>query len=226
MRSFSPLSWAIVLSLACLGQAQASDPPRRVAVLPVLCLGIPKAECTEIRNQLSKILDERSSIRMLKPARIEAAISRLCGPPASRWECLEIEDNLYKLCGRLKVDTIEFGKIVAMDKAQVLRLRLVDCSTRTVTWENIEMTRLDLELVKTRSLSLYDRMFPAPQPEPVSAPARLPADPVSQAESPAWYQKWQTWVFSGTLVAIMVGGLVLGLQSRQDSEWDFHLSIP
>lgn len=225
MRSSLPVTWTLVLFLVTPGRVHATDPSRRVAVLPVLCLGISKPECNRIRSQLIKPLTDRGDLRLILPAKVEAAIRGLCKD--SRWECLEVEENLYQLCGRLRADTIESGKMVAMDKAQVLRLRMVDCKTRTVTWENIEMTRLDPDAIKTRSLALYDRMFPVPQAPPQAPLPPLPASTVpEQPAEPAWYQKWQNWVFSGTVLAVMLGGLVLGLQGGQESTWDIHLSIP
>jgi hypothetical protein len=218
--------------------ALAADPARRVAVVPIACLGGSDAACEQMRTELTQSLEARFDIELAARADIDAAVQKRCGHPEEWWNCLEQDPNLFALGGALSARYVVAGRLASAGDNQVLRLRIADTTLRTVSTETLELSRGQAQPVLTRFFTLHDRMFP--QRAGSAALGAGPAAPAAPQGAPQragfavepaqpWYARWQTWTIGAAIAAGVVGAVLIGLQvtaPASPSGFDVRLGLP
>lgn len=197
---------AAVLGLA---GARADDAAKRVVVLPLSSLAADPTSTAKMRKQLSKVLEERFDVTCVENEEVDRAVKNLCGQPSEWWDCLGRDENLFQLGRRLKAGWVVAGNLAAMGETQALKFRTADVASNTVSTEIMNVRGGDQEDFLARFLLLHQHRLPRHQPQE------------------HWYQKWYVWTAAGAVLAAAVaGGLLWGLSTQAEEQWDFRRSFP
>lgn len=196
-------------------QARASESPVRVAVLPVSLLAAPAETGDRARNRLFDALRGGFDVEMVPAEDTDRAVDTRCGAPTQRWDCLEQDASLLAIGRSLDARVVVAGNLAVMGETQVLKLRVLDLSSETVTGEVVEMTGANDEAIVERFVALNARLFP--HPEPTSQP-----------------ELWPVWAGVGAaVVALALGGTVGVLLATgvlgttgPDGTWDVRVRLP
>jgi hypothetical protein len=206
------LSASLVLGAAA--HARVGGERFRVAVLPVSLLAASPATGDKVRTRLSDALRGEFAVEMIPEEAVDRAVDARCGRDP-RWDCLEQEQNLLQIGKALEARVVVAGNLAVMGQTQVLKLRVVDLSSETVSGELVEMTGANDEVILERFVSLNARLFPGPQPPPETAP-------------------WPVWAGVGAgmaaaaivaTVGVLLASGVLG-SPDDDGDWDVRVSLP
>jgi TolB-like protein len=214
----------VLLILTVLRPAQAKEKPR-VAVLPFTAMAASGAECKQLRNHLTNLLNNLFEVELVDGQATNKTVRRFCGKLPAWWDCLGKDENLFKLGARLKAEVVVVGRLAAIGKRRVLKLRLADVAAGRVSAEVVNIPAGQEEAVLSRFVLLHKQWFggqppkapPQPQPEqPQPAPA-------------AWYQKWETWTIVGAGVLVAAGAVLFATMYSPDeapSPWDVYRTLP
>jgi TolB-like protein len=211
-------------TLAVNYPAHAKDPRPRVAVLPFTAMAAPPTYCTRLRNHLTEMLGNLFDARIVEQKTTDQAVRRLCGKPSAWWDCLGKDENLFELGRRLKAKTVVVGRLAAIGKRRVLKLRLADVPAGRVSAEVVNIPAGQEEAVLSRFVVLHKQWFGGQRP-------RKP--PPEQQEPPtqerAWYQKWEVWTIIGTGVAVAAGAVLFATMYPPDETgepWTYYRKLP
>jgi hypothetical protein len=197
---------AVVLAAA---SARADDAAHRVVVLPISSLAVDPAATGKMRRQLSEALEEQFDVHSVASDETDRAVRDLCGQPSEWWDCLGRDESLFQLGRQLQAGWVVAGKLAAMGDTQALKFRTADVAGNTVSTEIINIRGADQEDFLARFLLLHQHRLPRHQPQE------------------HWYQKWYVWTAAGAVVAAAVaGGLIWGLSTHAEEQWDFRRSLP
>jgi TolB-like protein len=206
--------------LSTVGYAQSNheDNSINVAVLPFASLGTSEKTISKVRSELSRALARKPGVVILPANSVDKAVARLCGKHVDWWECLGNNDNLFELGRRLKVKEVIFGQLASMGESLVLKLRVVDVYSNTVSTEIVNTKAGSEDIFSSVVLALHKRLFPDPTDSP--APESIPL-----------YKRWETWTITGVgVAAIVVGSILLfGLDAQsggQETNWDIRRTLP
>lgn len=210
-------------ALALCPPARAQEPPR-VAVLPLTAMGASETECQQMRNHLINLLDNLFDIRLVEGRQTDQTVRRLCGRRPAWWDCLGKDESLFELGRRLKAETVVVGRLAAIGKRRVLKLRLADVPAGRVSAEVVNIPAGQEEAVLSRFVVLHKQWFggqrtPKPPPERSEPPA----------QERAWYQKWELWTIIGTGVAVAAGAVLFATMyspGESGGDWDLHRTLP
>jgi hypothetical protein len=214
-----------LLILAVIRPAHAGERPR-VAVLPFTAMAASGAECKKLRSHLTELLNNLFDVQLVEGQTTNKTVRRFCGKPAGWWDCLGKDDNLFKLGARLKAEVVVVGRLAAIGKRRVLKLRLADVTAGRVSAEVVNVPAGQEEAVLSRFVLLHKQWFGG-QPPP-KAPPTLP-DPSQPPPEAAWYQKWEAWVIVGAGVVVAAGAVLLATMYSPDGAsgpWDYYRTLP
>jgi hypothetical protein len=208
-----------------LHPAFAKERPR-VAVLPFTAMAASGSECKQLRSHLTELLNNLFDVRLVESQTTNKTVRRFCGKPAAWWDCLGKDESLFKLGTRLKAEVVVVGRLAAIGKRRVLKLRLAEVASGRVSAEVVNIPAGQEEAVLSRFVLLHKQWFggqPPPRPQPEQP------GPAAQAAPAAWYQKWETWVIVGTGLAVAAGAVLLATMYSPDSAsgpWDYYRTLP
>jgi len=205
-----------LLALLCWSQTSrgAENQPEasgfRVAVLPFPAMAVGPEATKGLRLRLAENIGDRFDIVVVPFTRANKAVTKQCGGPKNWWDCLAKDENLMAIGKHLQAQTVVTGRLAAMGKKSVLKLKLTEMATGRVSAEVLELPPGGEEEAIGRSLIFHERAFPG-------------------REAKQWHQKWQSWSIVGAGVAVLAGAIVLGLTlSSPDGQrdYDFHRTLP
>jgi len=219
----------VLLILAVLRPAHAGERPR-VAVLPFTAMAVPGSECKKLRGHLTELLNNLFDVQLVEGQTTNRNVRRFCGKPAAWWDCLGKDESLFKLGARLKAEVVVVGRLAAIGKRRVLKLRLADVASGRVSAEVVNIPAGQEEAVLSRFVLLHKQWFGGrPPPPPQARPDQPPTAPAAQAATAAWYQKWETWTIVGAGVLVAAGAVLLATMYSPDSAsgpWDYYRTLP
>jgi TolB-like protein len=203
--------------------AHAKERPR-VAVLPFTAMAASGAECKKLRGHLTELLNNLFEVELVEGQIANKTVRRFCGKTKAWWDCLGKDESLFKLGARLKAEVVVVGRLAAIGKRRVLKLRLADVASGRVSAEVVNIPAGQEEAVLSRFVLLHKEWFGGqPPPPPVQKPAQPELAPA------AWYQKWETWAIVGAGVVVAAGAVLLAtMYSPEEASgpWDFHRTLP
>ena len=213
----------VLLILAVVRPAQAGERPR-VAVLPFTAMAASGAECKQLRGHLTELLNNLFDVLLVETKATNKTVRRFCGKTPAWWDCLGKDENLFKLGARLKAKVVVVGRLAAIGKRRVLKLRLAEVESGRVSAEVVNIPAGQEEAVLSRFVLLHKHWFggrppPPPKPEPAH-PQPAPA---------AWYQKWETWTIVGAGVLVAAGAVLFATMYSPDETsgpWDYYRTLP
>ena len=227
MRGVSRIIPAILICAAVVCTADAGEHPR-VAVLPFTAMAASGAECKKLRGHLAELLNNLFDVQPIESKKTDKTVSRFCGKPEAWWDCLGRDENLFKLGKRLKAEVVVVGRLAAIGKRRVLRLRLADVPAGRVFAEVVNIPAGQEEAVLSRFALAHKKQFggeppPPPPPKPALAVQTAPT------QKRAWYEKWEVWTIIGSVAAVAAGvALFATMYSPGDDggPWDAHRTLP
>jgi hypothetical protein len=220
----------VLLILAVFRPAHAGERPR-VAVLPFTAMAASGAECKKLRGHLAGLLNKLFDVRLIESKTTSKIVSRFCGKPEAWWDCLGNDESLFKLGKRLKAEVVVVGRLAAIGKRRVLKLRLADVPAGRVFAEVVNIPAGQENAVLTRFAHAHKKKFggePPPPPLPRPAPA-APAAPAATGQERAWYAKWEVWTIIGSVAAVAAGAVLFATMYPPGDDggpWDFHRTLP
>jgi hypothetical protein len=217
----------VLLILAVLGPAQAKERPR-VAVLPFTAMAASGAECKQLRTHLANLLNNLFDIKLVEGQMTSKTVSRFCGKRTAWWDCLGKDESLFKLGARLKAEVVVVGRLAAIGKRRVLKLRLADVPAGRVFAEVVNIPAGQEEAVLSRFALAHKKQFGGEPPPP---PPLKPALAVQTAptQERAWYEKWEVWTIIGSVAAVAAGAVLFATMYSPGDDggsWDFHRTLP
>jgi len=210
----------VLLILAALRPAQAKERPR-VAVLPFTAMAASGAECKQLRNHLTNLLNNLFDVDLVEGQKTNKTVRRFCGKYPAWWDCLGKDENLFKLGASLKAEVVVVGRLAAIGKRRVLKLRLADVKAGRVSAEVVNIPAGQEEAVLSRFVLLHKQWFGG-QPPPK-------APPQPQPDPSAWYEKWETWTIVGAGLVVVAGAVLFATMYSPDQAggpWDIHRTLP
>jgi TolB-like protein len=212
-------------ALAACPPAHAQERPR-VAVLPFTAMAASGAECRQLRRHLTEMLKNLFEVQPVEVKTTDKTVHRLCGKRPAWWDCLGKDENLFVLGRRLKAKIVVVGRLAAIGKRRVLKLRLADVAAGRVSAEVVNIPAGQEEAVLSRFVLLHKQWFGG-QPPPKAPPQPQPEQP--QPAPAAWYQKWETWTIVGAGVLVAAGAVLFATMYSPDeapSPWDVYRTLP
>ena len=216
----------LVAALAVFHPAHAKEPRPRVAVLPFTAMAASGADCKQLRIHLTGMLNNLFDVQLIEGKTTDKAVRRLCGKRSAWWDCLGKDENLFELGKRLKAKTVVVGKLAAIGKRRVLKLRLADVPAGRVVAEVVNVPAGQEEAVLSRFVLVHKEWFGGERPPPPQP--RTPIQPVATQER-AWYGKWEVWTIIGTGAAVVAGAVLFATMYSSDEAggpWDYHRTLP
>lgn len=195
-----------------------------MAVLPFTAMAASGAECKHLRDHLTGLLNNLFDVQLVDGQTTNKIVRRFCGKTRDWWDCLGKDENLFKLGARLKAEVVVVGRLAAIGKRRVLKLRLADVAAGRVSAEVVNIPAGQEEAVLSRFVLLHKQWFGGQPPPP---PVQKPAPP--ELAPAAWYQKWETWAIIGAGVVVAAGAVLLAtMYSPGDTSgsWDLHRTLP
>jgi TolB-like protein len=227
MKSVFRIIPATLICAATFGTAHAGERPR-VAVLPFTAMAASEAECKKLRGRLAGLLKNLFDVRLIESKTTSKIVSRFCGKPEAWWDCLGKDESLFKLGKRLKAEVVVMGRLAAIGKRRVLKLRLADVPAGRVFAEVVNIPAGQENAVLTRFAHAHKKKFGGePPPPPLPRPA--PAVPAAPGQERAWYEKWEVWTIIGSVAAVAAGAVLFATMyspSDDGGPWDFHRTLP
>ena len=205
--------------------AHAQEQPR-VAVLPFTAMAASGAECKQLRGHLTEMLNNLFDVQMIEAQQTNKVVRRFCGKRPAWWDCLGKDENLFKLGARLNAKVVVVGRLAAIGKRRVLKLRLADVPAGRVSAEVVNIPAGQEEAVLSRFVLLHKQWFGGQRPPPPQPEQPEPARPQPAA---AWYQKWETWAIVGAGVAVVAGAVLFATMYSPDEgggPWDYYGTFP
>jgi hypothetical protein len=181
------------------------------------------AECKQLRNHLTNLLTNLFDVELVEAQITNKTVKRFCGKYPAWWDCLGKDENLFKLGARLKAKVVVVGRLAAIGKRRVLKLRLADVTAGRVSAEVVNIPAGQEEAVLSRFVLLHKQWFGGQPPVATQPPQQ---EPVPQ---PAWYQKWETWTIIGAGVVVAAGAVLFATMYSTDETsgpWDFYRTLP
>jgi TolB-like protein len=213
-------------ALAACPPAHAQERPR-VAVLPFTAMAASGAECRQLRRHLTEMLKNLFEVQPVEVKTTDKTVHRLCGKRPAWWDCLGKDENLFVLGRRLKAKIVVVGRLAAIGKRRVLKLRLADVPAGRVSAEVVNIPAGQEEAVLSRFVVLHKQLFGAQRPpEP---PPEQPERPEPPTRERAWYQKWELWTIIGTGLAVAAGAVLFATMYSPDQaggNWDLYRTLP
>jgi hypothetical protein len=212
-----------VAALAVFHPAHAREPRPRVAVLPFTAMAASGADCKQLRIHLTGLLNNLFDVQLIEGKTTDKAVHRLCGKRSAWWDCLGKDENLFELGKRLKAKTVVVGKLAAIGKRRVLKLRLADVLAGRAVAEVVNVPAGQEEAVLSRFVRVHKQRFGGerPQQQPPIRPA--------PTQERAWYEKWEVWTIIGTGAAVVAGAVLFASMYSSDEAggpWDYHRTLP
>ena len=133
------LSGTTIISKSTAGENQDLN---RVAVLPLVSVGVSASTCQKIRNGMIQVLQREYDIQIVNKQTVDSIVVKLCGPLSAWWKCLTTDDKLLLIGNQLKVRALVAGNIAAMGKNQVLKIKIADILKNIVYAEVVHMGRI------------------------------------------------------------------------------------
>ena len=194
-----------------------------MAVLPFTAMAASGADCKQLRIHLTSLLNNLFDVQLIDGKTTDKAVRHLCGKRSAWWDCLGKDENLFELGKRLKAKTVVVGKLAAIGKRRVLKLRLADVPVGRVSAEVVNIPAGQEEAVLSRFALAHKQWFGGEQPPP--PPPFQPAKPQERA----WYGKWEVWTIIGTGAAVVAGAVLFATMYSSDQAggpWDYHRTLP
>jgi hypothetical protein len=173
-------------------------------------MGVPASAGKRLRNQLTEILSSKFDVEILPYNEVDVVVRKRCGSPKAWWDCLGKDEVLIQFGQTLEAQTVITGRLAAIGKKKILKLRVADIRTGRVSAEVIEIPAGEEEETLARFLLLHERRLPV-------------------RESEAWYTRWETWAIAGAGLVLVTGVVVLGaIYASDESEhrWDYRRTLP
>lgn len=211
-------------ALAVFHPAHAKEPRPRVVVLPFTAMAASEADCRRLRSHLTGILNNLFEVQNVEARMTDKAVRRLCGKRPTWWDCLGKDENLFKLGKHLKAKTVVVGRLAAIGKRRVLKLRLADVPAGRVFAEVVNIPAGQEETVLSRFALAHKQRFGGDQP-----PAPKPPIQPAPARERAWYGKWEVWTIIGAGVVVAAGAVLFAtMYSPGDNgvPWDVYGKLP
>ena len=208
-------------ALAVFHPAHAKEPRPRVAVLPFTAMAASGADCQRLRIHLTGLLNNLFDVQLIEDKTTVKAVRRLCGKRSAWWDCLGKDENLFELGKRLKAKTLVVGRLAAIGKRRVLKLRLANVLAGRTSAEVVNIPAGQEEAVLSRFVLVHKQWFGGERPPPPQPEQPQPA--------PAWYQKWETWTIIGAGAAVVAGAVLFATMYSPDEAggpWDYHRTLP
>ncbi len=198
-----------------------------MAVLPFTAMAAPGAECRQLRKHLTEMLTNLFDVQPVAAKTVDKSVHRLCGKRPAWWDCLGKDENLFVLGRRLKAKTVVVGRLAAIGKRRVLKLRLADVPAGRVSAEVVNVPAGQEEAVLSRFVVLHQQWFGGQRPpQPPPEQPEVPEPPTGER---AWYQKWELWTIVGTGLAVAAGAVLFATMYSPDQaggNWDLYRTLP
>lgn len=198
-----------------------------MAVLPFTAMAASEAECKQLRGHLTKLLINLFEVQLVDDRKTNKTVSRFCGKRPAWWDCLGKDESLFKLGKRLKAEVVVVGRLAAIGKRRVLKLRLADVPAGRVFAEVVNIPAGQENAVLSRFALAHKRKFGGEPPPPPPKPA-LTVQAVPTQER-AWYEKWEVWTIIGSVAAVAAGAVLFATMYSPGDDggpWDFHRTLP